>query len=280
MALQLLDLGTVAGDETGTEGRSGGQIINDNFTELYTYAEGTAAFPNGIEVTDDLLVSGHAAIGSTASVDATKILNIVEIIDAPSPVSAVEFSVEVENTAVVGTAAVAHSLVAINSQEPSLVEVAQLFGIRAITEQSATSDMLNMYGFFGTNQSTLGSGAITGESAVVFAAAPAFSGGKAATSTGLAVLNQGVSGVTDANGLRIVKQSGATNNYGISLQGDDLGADIAFGAGQDVRMHYDGTNMTLEGSGIAAVGSTATINNTIPIDINGTVYHIMLSTTA
>jgi hypothetical protein len=35
MAQQLLDLGTVQNDKTGTKGRAGGDIINDNFTELY-----------------------------------------------------------------------------------------------------------------------------------------------------------------------------------------------------------------------------------------------------
>ena len=44
---------------------------------------------------------------------------------------------------------------------------------------------------------------------------------------------------------------GTSNNYGIVLDGDDLGADIAFGATQQLRMHHDGTNLTLEGAGIA-----------------------------
>jgi len=35
MAQQILNLGAAENDGTGTPGRSGGQIINDNFTELY-----------------------------------------------------------------------------------------------------------------------------------------------------------------------------------------------------------------------------------------------------
>ena len=35
MAKQVIDLGTVANDHTGTTLRAGGDMINDNFTELY-----------------------------------------------------------------------------------------------------------------------------------------------------------------------------------------------------------------------------------------------------
>jgi len=36
MAKQTIFLGTIPNDNTGTDLRSGGDIINDNFTELYT----------------------------------------------------------------------------------------------------------------------------------------------------------------------------------------------------------------------------------------------------
>jgi len=36
MAKQTIFLGTIPNDNTGTDLRSGGNIINDNFTELYT----------------------------------------------------------------------------------------------------------------------------------------------------------------------------------------------------------------------------------------------------
>ena len=36
MAKQLLNIGTTANDNTGDTLRSGGDKINDNFTELYT----------------------------------------------------------------------------------------------------------------------------------------------------------------------------------------------------------------------------------------------------
>jgi hypothetical protein len=49
MAQQTIDLGTVAGDGTGTTLRAGGDIINDNFTELYgggfsNYVSATATY--------------------------------------------------------------------------------------------------------------------------------------------------------------------------------------------------------------------------------------------
>jgi hypothetical protein len=47
MAKQVIDLGTVAGDGTGTPLRDGGDIINDNFTELYNVA-GWANYSDGL----------------------------------------------------------------------------------------------------------------------------------------------------------------------------------------------------------------------------------------
>ena len=45
MAKQTINLGTVAGDHTGTTLRAGGDMINDNFTELYNYlASGIYAY--------------------------------------------------------------------------------------------------------------------------------------------------------------------------------------------------------------------------------------------
>lgn len=54
MSQQTLDLGSVANDGTGTTLRAGGEIINENFTELYGRENGiivwdmtTNAFPTG-----------------------------------------------------------------------------------------------------------------------------------------------------------------------------------------------------------------------------------------
>ena len=63
MAQQLLDLGTSAGDGTGTPGRAGGEIINDNFTELYSmhpaeYTVEVNSGGDGIDITNTFTDSG------------------------------------------------------------------------------------------------------------------------------------------------------------------------------------------------------------------------------
>jgi hypothetical protein len=69
MAKQILNLGTAADDGTGTHGRSGGDIINDNFTELYNGKinadgsidfTGTQSIQNLLPVTDATYHIGDA----------------------------------------------------------------------------------------------------------------------------------------------------------------------------------------------------------------------------
>jgi hypothetical protein len=50
MAKQTIDVGTVQNDGTGTTIRAGGTIINDNFTEVYTFLGGST-LPSTTKVT-------------------------------------------------------------------------------------------------------------------------------------------------------------------------------------------------------------------------------------
>lgn len=87
----------------------------------------------------------------------------------------------------------------------------------------------------------------------------------------------GVAGtVTNLVGLQVDKQTGGTNNYGIWLNGDDLGADIMLGAGKDVAMHFNGTNLEFQGTGIAHTASTVTHDGYVTIAINGVAYNFMV----
>lgn len=65
MALDLIDLGTVAGDKTGDTGREGGVKINAMFTELYGFAQVayTAVTTATRVITDTELVIGTNIFG-------------------------------------------------------------------------------------------------------------------------------------------------------------------------------------------------------------------------
>lgn len=77
--------------------------------------------------------------------------------------------------------------------------------------------------------------------------------------------------VTNATSLKVEKNTaGATVNEGIWMAGDDIGADISFGAGRDVQMHFNGVNLELEGSGIAHTSIGAeTLTGYVTIAIDG-----------
>lgn len=76
--------------------------------------------------------------------------------------------------------------------------------------------------------------------------------------------------ITNQYGLQIDKQDQGANNYGMWLNGDDLGADITFGAGKDVRMHFNGTGLEFEGTGIAwTTNADAAVNGYVTVYIDG-----------
>jgi len=79
--------------------------------------------------------------------------------------------------------------------------------------------------------------------------------------------------ITNATGLEVRKQTvGSTSNQGIHMNGSNIGCDIAFGAGKQVRVWWNGTNLEFNGTGIAFTGSgDVAINGSVSININGTV---------
>ena len=64
MAKQSIFLGTAPNDDTGSTPRIGGDIINDNFTELYTGAETVAAAAKATPVDADVLPVQDSAAGN------------------------------------------------------------------------------------------------------------------------------------------------------------------------------------------------------------------------
>jgi len=276
MAQVNLNYGSAAGDGTGDILFDIFGDIETNFTDLYTVSLNSSGSVDGT----DQLFTGHIAVGEDASVNTQGIFVVagnVEAVGIGATVAAASYTIDVTGGIL--------STIAVGMRYNLLIDDVGAFSSGTGVSTSLTlgasqsANISNLIAYSGNLSSLSPTSNITAAS--VFKANPgAIGSGGAINSYGLNVLNLGQGNVVNTYGAYIKKQSGSTNNYGIVLDGDDKGADIVFGAGQDVSMHYDGTNMTLEGTGITAVASTATINNTIPIDINGTVYHIMLSTTA
>jgi hypothetical protein len=52
--------------------------------------------------------------------------------------------------------------------------------------------------------------------------------------------------ITNLYGMYLEKFDSATNNYGIVLDGDGEGSDIAFGADQDAKIYWDGANLKFD----------------------------------
>jgi len=278
MAKQVIDIGSSPNDGQGDPLDVAFDKCNDNFTELYSFSSDTALQADGSVDGTNQLFTGHVGIGSGASIKTNEILHLKETItDDGAAKNAQLFEPELSGTTSIGGTLAAFRLNALYTATPSLLDFGILSGAIIQASSSSASDLLGLSGLT-VEPKAQGFGATVANMQGIVVKATTSS--TVTTSIGITVEDVGsISNTVNATGIRIDKQD-ATNAYGILLNGDDLGADIAFGAGQDVRMHYDGTNMTLEGSGITAVASTATVNNTIPIDINGTVYHIMLSTTA
>ena len=278
MALQLLNLGNPDQND-GTPGRDGGQIINDNFTELYSFVPSAALLVDGSVDGTDQLFTGHVGIGATATVGTDEILMLKETIQDDASLK----NAQLFDAIFTGSQFIGSSITAFNGkvsyEATPTIATGSATGLLFTSLQNSTAAMSNLIGAAITTGNAVGSGAITNQVGVDVRSTTG-AAGTISNAFGVQIASHGAANTTNSTGLQITKQSGATNNYGIVLDGDDLGADITFGASKQLRMHHDGTNFTLEGSGIAAVGSTATINATIPIDINGTVYHIMLSTTA
>ena len=276
MALELINVGTVSDDRTGDTGRDAFIKVNNQFTELYSVTATALQADGSVDSTGDQLFTKKISIGSDADFTGTKAIHIAETFDSPA-----------------STTICSHIYSTLSGTGNNTNHSAQEF---AIEGQAGTwTDDVNgaYYAPFmsgGTWSKVNGGYSLILTNGGTITDAKCFKA-KGGIVTGTIVNCYGfysepflkISGTAPEtiSGFWADKQTlGTVANYGIVLNGDDLGADIAFGTSQQLRMHHDGTNWTLEGAGIAAVASTATVNNTIPIDINGTVYHIMLSTTA
>ena len=277
MALQLLDLGTPnKGD--GTPGRDGGQIINDNFTELYSFVPSAALLVDGSVDGTDQLFTGHVAVGADAAVDANIILNVEENVVASGLdiVYPLSLTTSIETNNVLQNARALGLFAEITGNGT----LCQGYGMFMKVSSDSSTTLSSEVGILTEVGTKAGSTQNVDElySCKLF---NAFAGiGAVTKSVGLGVVTVANSKATTAIGLEVGPMSGSTNMSGIQLQTDGPGGDIVFGASQQLSMGHDGTNWAIAGSGVTAVASTATVNATIPIDINGTVYHIMLSTTA
>jgi hypothetical protein len=277
MSLQLLNLGSGPDDGTGDTGRAGGEKINANFTELYTFAPSAALLVNGSVDGTDQLFAGHVGVGDLASVSDLIALNCgatVTTTGAGQTPSGLNSGVTVKGGHVATQPA--------GVDLPMIIDGVGAFstsvGIRSVSTVGANQgavDLLGINGFTSLMKSDAGHSGSLGNCVHYQVNKGVYNGGNPTTETGISVANLGQAGLSTVNGIQITKQAGATNNYGIFLNGDDLGADITFGAGQDVRQHFNGTNLEFEGSGISHTASTVTHDGYVTIAINGVAYNFM-----
>ena len=106
---------------------------------------------------------------------------------------------------------------------------------------------------------------------IVGFAAEAQAGGTAnINSTGFKAYNQGSK---NAVGMEIQKQTGSTSGFGLWLNGNALGADIAFGTTPSANMYYNGTNLIINPK-LAGSGALSVLGNISLLD-----YNVVLGTT-
>jgi hypothetical protein len=300
MAKQTIDIGSTPNDRTGDTGREGGIKINDNFTELYNVTDnlvigtdvqawdadldifasnGESAYllaDGSRDSTGGQLFTGHVAIGSGASVQTDELLYLKETLtDDGSPKNAQLFEVVFDGSPFVGNAITAFQG-STKYQATPTIPSGSAIGLLFTAGQESTAAMSFLIGSRIKTGSSAGSGAITALTGIIAETTIDSTAGTVTSSTGVEIGNHGQTNVTTATGLHVKKQTNASSNYGIVLNGDDNGSDIVFGTGKDIKQHFNGTNLEFEGSGIARTASTVTHDAYVTIAINGTPYKFML----
>ena len=272
MAQLIIDIGTVAGDETGDPGRTAFIKVNDNFTELYAVSLNSSGTVNGT----DQLFTGHVGIGGNAAVDAIKTFVIDDDVDMPSGVALGAIDANI----VAGGNNVASQPAGLNLKIKldDIGGFSTSSGITSLTTITANQNaaILGINGYSSQIKSDVGSAFGLGNIFHYQMLAGLYSGGKPITEVGLKVPNLGQAGVSTTTAIQIDKQAGSSNNFGLILNGNDLGADIAFGTTREIRQHYNGSELEFEGSGITRTASTVTHDAYVTIAINGTAYKFML----
>jgi len=269
MALDLIDLGDIGAPDGGKEG---GTKINAMFTELYTISLNSSGTVDGT----DQLFTGHVGIGGGAAVGTDAVLTISETLqdDAANKV-AQDFHVVFSGSQTIGKGLVAFNGWAVYEATP-VVEIGSVTGLVFFSVHDSAADLNNVIGAVIKAGTAFAAGEVKTElTALVLENSINTTSGTIAYSTGLSVANFGSTNVTNAYGLYMTKQSLATNNYGISLAGDNLGSDISFGASQDVRQHFNGSQLEFEGSGIAHTATPVTNDGYVEIAINGVTHKFM-----
>ena len=287
MAQQLINVGAAPDDGTGDTGRDGGIKINANFTELYQFDTNhlAAADPHtGYLLADGSrdssggqLFTGHVGIGGTATVDANYVLNIKETVTDTSVLkTSLDFAIPFSGAPFVGGSIVSFKGTTSYETTPT-IPTGSATGLLFGAQQNSTSALANLIGAAFTTGVVSAAGAVTNQLGVdVRATLPAVSGA-ITDAIGVQIQNYGYLNTVKATGLKITKQTAATavNSFGIVLNGDDLGSDIAFGAAQDVRQHFNGTELEFQGAGIAHVATPVVHNGYVTIAINGVAHKFM-----
>ena len=247
MALQLLNLGASPNTGTGDPGRSGGQKINDNFTELYTFCPGPALMADGsVDSSGGQLFQGNLAVGNTATLSDLYNINLDATI-TPSAPGQFPSGLLADLTVDGGLIATQPAGITLNQTMDGIGAFGTVSGIQAlnVVTSNQTANLSGITVFSSIIQTQAGSGA-PGNVYHFAANAGVWNGPGPLNHFGLNCANMGASGASSAAGINIVNQSGATINHGIRLFGDGVGSDIVFGQGRDANIYYDGDDMIID----------------------------------
>jgi len=253
MALQSIGLGTTEGDGTGDSIRTGGDKINDNFSELYTLlGTGTA------------LSSGISATATVVTLAAPSITGVASFADGSASAPAIANTGDA-NTGIFFSAA---DTVNITTGGTERVEI-DSSGLDVTGAITATTTITATAGVAGTTGTF--SAAVSGTTGTFSAAVSGTTGTFSSDVTGLtlnatgdtAASDNAAIGYTAAEGLILTGQ-GSTSDitlkndadatvFTVPTGTDDIlfpdGAMAMWGAASDLQIYHDGSNSIIKDNG-------------------------------
>ncbi len=220
----------------------GGTSIQDTFVDV-----AGDTMTGNLSVDANVDVSGKMAVGSGAVLGGSTGRSVLALEETTNLSGFGEFTPALEFTAITtGTGLLSIPIgLSATARVDSSGGYAQLRGIQTICEQNSTTALANAWGLYVQLKSTAAGTGNLGISAGL-EVQQQYSGGAPLIVRGVYINDMSHAAVNLAYGLFINKQTKATSNFGMVLNGDGAGADIVFGAGQDASILYDGTDLTID----------------------------------
>ena len=204
-------------------------------------------------------MGGHAGIGENAAISDNTLLDVAGDVATTAYVAA-GISVLSFKAAVTGSytglgSTIRGGYFTTTYEAAPSIPSATAVGIRCDAIQGSTSALSALTGIEAQIKTAVGSvGGVS--TAIGLNVIGTFSGAKPTDVTGINIPNIGTPGITNATGIKVSRQVGATNNYGLWLAGNssvaNYGSALFFGLGKDAAIYYDIADLNID---TAAVGT-------------------------